>query len=134
MPLRAHDKLLDRPRAASTLTCRRPAPPVHSTRCPGTSREQTGRGFASVDPVRPIGFIRGAPERAPVAELVDAPDSKSGLSTLRRLAQVLEMAFDFRGLSEYGKTRGWRANRARCNIGAERAGARGDNGRVWRNW
>src|SRR5262249_17859976 len=34
-----------------------------------------------VDPVSSFGFIPGAPERAPVAELVDAPDSKSGFLT-----------------------------------------------------
>src|SRR3954466_577395 len=35
----------------------------------------------SVDHLRSIGFIPGAPQRAPVAELVDAPDSKSGFLT-----------------------------------------------------
>ena len=35
----------------------------------------------SVDPVPSIGFIRAARPRAPVAELVDAPDSKSGFLT-----------------------------------------------------
>jgi hypothetical protein len=53
---------------------------------------------------------------------------------MRRFAQGREKAFDFQELSEYGKAHGWDANRARCNIGAERAGAREDSMRVWRNW
>jgi hypothetical protein len=69
--------------------------------------EARARDPISVDPVPLIGFIRAAPERAPVAELVDAPDSKSRLSTLRRLAREQKKAFDFRQLSEYGKARGW---------------------------
>jgi hypothetical protein len=38
-------------------------------------------GISAVDRVPVLGFIPGAPQRAPVAELVDAPDSKSGFLT-----------------------------------------------------
>ena len=47
----------------------------------GAAYERTGRLPASVDQVSRFGFIRAAPQRAPVAELVDAPDSKSGFLT-----------------------------------------------------
>ncbi len=70
----------------------------------------------------------------PVAELVDASDSKSGLSTLRRLARWSEKTFDFRGLSGYGKAHRGGDNRARCKMGAEREGTRGGDRRAWRNW
>jgi len=57
---------------------------------PGGINTVPARVHASVDPVPPFGFIPADAKRAPVAELVDAPDSKSGLSTLRRFAQGLE--------------------------------------------
>src|SRR5205085_5839675 len=45
------------------------------------SAQDDRRRPPDVDRLRPIGFIPGAPQRAPVAELVDAPDSKSGFLT-----------------------------------------------------
>src|SRR5262245_7577008 len=41
-------------------------------------KPRSAGGRRSIDPTRPLRFIPGARRRAPVAELVDAPDSKSG--------------------------------------------------------